>query len=235
MVKFCPKCGCETERHAGGDCKPCSNALSAAWRARNPDKAKANDAAWRAKNADRKKAMDAAYRVANLDKVKERKAAWYAKNRDRMNAKSAAYYSANADKVKAVNANYRNNNPGKVKACKDAWYAANPERVKSNKAAWLSDNPEAVRIHSQNRRARVRAADGQISVDLTAKLFKLQKGKCPCCQKPLGKRFHLDHILPLKLGGSNTDGNMQLLRPKCNLSQEGLLPLYTSKRVDDFI
>jgi len=225
MVKFCPKCGGETERHAGGDCKPCSNALSAAWRARNPDKAKANDAAWRAKNIDKKKAMDAAYVAANPDKVRAKKAAWYVKNRDRMSAKSAAYYSANAAKVKAVSASYRSKNPSKVKACKTAWNAANPERVKNNRAAWLAENPAAVRIYSQNRRARVRAADGQISVDLTAKLFKLQKGKCPCCQKPLGKSYHLDHILPLKLGGSNTDGNMQLLRPKCNLQKNAIHPV----------
>jgi 5-methylcytosine-specific restriction endonuclease McrA len=34
--------------------------------------------------------------------------------------------------------------------------------------------------------------------------------------QPLGDNYHLDHITPITLGGSNTDDNMQLLRQRCN-------------------
>jgi 5-methylcytosine-specific restriction endonuclease McrA len=33
---------------------------------------------------------------------------------------------------------------------------------------------------------------------------------------PLGDNYHIDHIMPLALGGSNTDDNIQLLRQRCN-------------------
>ena len=76
-----------------------------------------------------------------------------------------------------------------------------------------------------NRRARVRETGGKLSSDLADKLFKLQKGKCPCCAQPLGDDYHLDHKMPIALGGSNTDGNMQLLRAVCNLQKAKKHPI----------
>ena len=77
-------------------------------------------------------------------------------------------------------------------------------------------NPEARRKIDHNARAKRAAAPGKLSTGLTKKLLKLQKGLCACCREPLGKKFHLDHILPIALGGTNTDDNIQLLRPVCN-------------------
>ena len=36
---------------------------------------------------------------------------------------------------------------------------------------------------------------------------------------------HLDHIMPLALGGSNTDDNIQLLRARCNLQKRAKHPV----------
>jgi len=136
------------------------------------------------------------------------------------NAYDAAWRAANPGKVKAGIAVWRAANPEKVNTSAAAWRAANREKKNAYSAAWRAANPEAVRIHKQNHRALARANGGVLSNGLSAKLFKLQKGKCPCCGKPLGKDFHLDHKTPLALGGSNTDDNMQLLRQRCN-SQKG--------------
>ena len=97
-----------------------------------------------------------------------------------------------------------------------AWRAANKDRCNKNRKAWYAANPDAVRIQAHNRRARKRSNGGALSTNLSAKLFKLQRGKCACCGLPLGGKYHLDHIMPLALGGSNTDDNMQLLRVTCN-------------------
>ena len=53
----------------------------------------------------------------------------------------------------------------------------------------------------------------------------LQKGLCPCCRKPLGNDYHMDHIIPLALGGSNGDNNIQLLRSECNLEKQAKHPV----------
>lgn len=155
-----------------------------------------------------------------------RTAAWQAANPDKRRASIATYRAANRDKLRADSAAYRAANPEKMRALTAAWEAANPERVRALKAAWFAANPEAKRIADQNRRARQRAAGGKLSPGLTEKLFKLQRGKCACgCKQPLGDDYHMDHRMPLVLGGTNTDDNMQLLRKRCNLKKGAKHPV----------
>lgn len=145
-----------------------------------------------------------AWRAANPN----HQANWYADNREKQKAAASAWYAANRDKAKATAARYRANNPDKYKAAIAQWHAA---------------NPEARRTIRQNRRARKNG--GKLSRGLRDKLFKLQRGKCACCGEPLGDYFHLDHIMPLALGGTNTDDNMQLLRAKCNSQKSAKHPV----------
>lgn len=140
-------------------------------------------------------------------------------------ARMATLRAANPVGEKAARSARYAANPGKVKAMGAAWRAANPDKKKATDAAWNAANPEAKRIRVQNRRARKKKAGGKLSSNLSAKLFKLQKGKCPCCNQPLGNDFHLDHIMPLIRGGSNTDDNIQLLRAICNLQKNAAHPV----------
>jgi hypothetical protein len=111
------------------------------------------------------------------------------------------HYAVNLEKERARNA---------------AWSKANPDKRKAKSAEWKKSNPEARRIQDQNRRAKKLASGGKLSKGLSAKLFKLQRGLCPCCNQSLGNDYHLDHINPLSLGGANEDWNIQLLRQQCN-------------------
>ena len=136
--------------------------------------------------------------------------AWYDKNSSKAKAKSKAWYADNIVKARAYQA---------------ARYAANPSRFIAYRAAYAKANPEAGRLIRANRRARKLAAGGKLSKGLSAKLFKLQRGKCACCKLPLGDNYHLDHIMPLALGGSNTDDNIQLLRQICNNQKHAKHPV----------
>lgn len=122
----------------------------------------------------------------------------------------AAYYLANRERTLLVVA---------------AWTAANKERKKASDAKWRAENPEACRMKTLRRRALKREVGGTLSKGLSERLFKLQRGKCACCGKKLGENYHLDHIMPLALGGTNTDDNMQLLRAKCNLQKNAKHPV----------
>lgn len=152
-------------------------------------------AEWRAKNRDRIKAKDAARYIAKCDHIKAMSLAWYYANRERAIAKQAAWYASNKDKAAIYNARKR------------------------------ALRPEICRIYHQNRRARIRSNGGKLSIGLAERLFKLQRGKCACCGKPLGTDYHLDHIMPLALGGTNEDKNIQLLRATCNLSKQHKHPI----------
>ena len=190
----CARCG-STERNANRECRACAIARSAAWRAKNPEREKANAAAWRAKNAADQNAKSAARRAADPEKRKAYVAAWAAAHKEKRRLDNAA------------------------------WASKNRERVRASNIAWRAENKEAKKLIDQNRRARKRAAGGRLTAGLVQRLFALQKGRCACCGQPLGKEYHLDHIIPLALGGPHEDTNMQLLRAKCNLSKRARDPI----------
>jgi 5-methylcytosine-specific restriction endonuclease McrA len=139
------------------------------------------------------------------------------------NAANAKWNTANPEKFKAYNAKWLAANSGQHKAAVAKWQAANPEKLRQKVARWRAANPDAERIHAQNRRAR---NVGTLSKGLAAKLFKLQRGKCACgCKRPLGDDYHMDHRMPLALGGTNTDENIQLLTATCNRQKSAKHPI----------
>lgn len=166
-----------------------------------------------------------AYRAANKEIIAARNASYYEANKDKVKAGVAHYHIANRDKRKEYNADYHSKNRDKNNARSAAYHVKNRERRKAYAAAYLAANPEAFRAQSHARRARKREAIGTLSKNLTKKLFNLQRGKCACCGLPLGDDYHLDHIMPLVLGGTNTDDNIQLLRARCNLQKRAKHPV----------
>lgn len=200
MIKFCKRCQTETERHKNGGCKSCASA----YYTKNIERIKATHAVWRSANTERERAGAKARYASNIVKVKKQIVAWRSANSEKHKAYQAAWHIENSTKTKARQASYR---------------AANPEKVRASISAWKSANIEKLRIYVQNRRARRRESGGILSADLSEKLFKLQRGLCPCCGLALGSDNHLDHILPIKLGGHNDDSNVQLLHSTCNLQK----------------
>lgn len=135
-------------------------------------------------------------------------------------ASDGAWKLANVERRKAVDAEWVKNNPEKVRATKQRYAERHPEKRKASKAKWQIENADRMRIHGQNRRARTVAAGGKLSIGLAEKLFKLQRGRCACCHADLTKKKpHLDHVIPVALGGPNSDENMQLLCYSCNQSK----------------
>ena len=132
------------------------------------------------------------------------------KNVARQKAANRASYERNREKVLAKNKEYRNR----------------PERAAINaetKRKWIARNPGYSHVNNQNR--RVKTAGQKLSKNLADRLFASQKGKCVCCGLSLGDNYHLDHIMPLALGGPNIDSNMQLLRGICNRKKQAKHPI----------
>jgi hypothetical protein len=125
-------------------------------------------------------------------------------------------------------------------AYKNQWYAANKEkiaaaqkerrcRLKANFARvnqnWRLNNPEKCRTYVRNRRARIRNCQGSHTDEDVANIYKLQKGKCAGCNKPLGDKYDVDHIKPLIQGGENNPRNLQLMHAYCNRSKGAKDPI----------
>lgn len=127
--------------------------------------------------------------------------------------------------LKEYAAKYRRENADKVKQRQDDWRARNLDQQKTYKKKYFAQNVDSFYARSANRRARKLSVGGKLTSDLSSKLFQLQNGRCACCKKPLGNDYHLDHIMPLALGGTNTNDNIQLLRARCNLQKQAKHPV----------
>ena len=104
------------------------------------------------------------------------------------------------------------------------WYTANKAKVRAANAKWHKENPLGRRLHEAKRRERagqcVRVKNHQV-----LRLKKLQKEKCGFCFGKLGARFHVDHVMPLALGGKHTLSNLQLLCAPCNQAKHSKHPI----------
>lgn len=148
-----------------------------------------------------------------------------AKHRDEVNRVLREKYADDPLKYKERVRSYRKNNVALCKAKREEFDEVNPGWRKRVHKEWVKNNPSKMRMYDQNRRARKVAGGGTISHDIVDKLMTLQQGKCPCCGKSLDAGFHVDHIMPLALGGSNTDDNIQLLTPACNREKNAKHPI----------
>jgi 5-methylcytosine-specific restriction endonuclease McrA len=157
-----------------------------------------------------KRASARAYIARNKAKVRAKNNVWKANNKERVDAKVAEYLANNKERIRQKAAEY---------------HIANKALLNERSAAWRKANPEKCRIQAHDRRARVKGVGGALSKDIYERLFKLQKGKCACCGTPLGKDGHLDHIMPISMGGKNEDANVQLLTQRCNNQKHAKHPV----------
>lgn len=63
-----------------------------------------------------------------------------------------------------------------------------------------------------------RSAHGSFTAQDIEDIRKAQGNRCYICHKKL-KKYHIDHFIPLVLGGTNDPGNLRLACPHCNLSK----------------
>lgn len=123
-------------------------------------------------------------------------------------------------------AKYRAANREKARIVGADWREKNREKARAASSRWAKLNPESTRVYNSNYRARKCSNGDKLSVGISEKLLILQRGKCACgCRQPLGENYHLDHIMPLALGGPNTDDNIQLLRQFCNNQKHNKHPI----------
>lgn len=115
-----------------------------------------------------------------------------------------------------------------VKAARIWWVITHPAEV----AKWAAERDRKLRhqkmVARQNRRAKERG--GKLSLGLQGRLWALQRGRCAVCRGRMTS-FHLDHVIPLALGGPNVDQNIQLLCPPCNIRKRDIHPVEFMQRV----
>lgn len=126
------------------------------------------------------------------------------------------WYKKNREKIRERQRNdYKNSNGKYLQATKE----------------WQKNNPEKAAIIRKLIKARRRCATGSYSIDSINHIFLRQNGCCNYCKSEIKTKYHIDHIIPIKLGGNNYPLNIQLLCPSCNFSKAAKNPLEYEKHI----
>lgn len=146
------------------------------------------------------------------DQVRE----WHAANKDRVTEIKRAHRSSNREAERA-------------KAREKYWadHAATRANRNEKQKQWRDANPERHRSYLAKRRKQLQSSGESFSASDVKELFATQGGKCaePSCRTALSDGYHVDHIMPLALGGRNTAENIQLLCARCNVKKGSKHPI----------
>lgn len=75
------------------------------------------------------------------------------------------------------------------------------------------------------RRARVRGVGGKFTAADITEIIAQQANCCLFCREPLGEgQIHIDHWIPVIVGGTNDPSNIAVLHESCNLKKGAHLP-----------
>lgn len=124
----------------------------------------------------------------------------------------------------------RAKNPLKERVWRKAWREKNRDKARLYETRYHAKRPEVTKSKNRNRKARKCAASGSHSAADIAALLRAQRWRCAWCSGRLAKTgYHVDHVLPLVLGGANGRDNLQILCPSCNTSKGAKHPLQFAK------
>ena len=188
------------------------------------------------RDSPKRKASERAYYEANLARYRSfgRKsvAKWRAAHPEENKAAQLAWREKNRERSRLVSQKWREEHRERHRAVARKYYNDNREKCIASALAWQRENPSKVAVSRNNYRGRKRDNGGTLSRDIIATLLAEQDGKCTYCCEPLeGVRFHLDHFMPVKLGGMDDDSNVVLACPRCNLSKRHSHPLDFMRRI----
>ncbi len=131
------------------------------------------------------------------------------------NKKERERYANNSEKEKAKNRRWYAINLEKAREMSRRFSAIHPEKAREREKRWRQQNPEKDIVKSEKRRALRKGNGGSISFDEWMFIKKKYENRCLCCGRS-DVRLTMDHIIPLKMGGTHTAENIQPLCRSCN-------------------
>jgi hypothetical protein len=198
----------------------------AKWDKDNPGRHKATAADWYIKNKELTKERSKAHRIKNIEHVKIIKKIYQTKNKERIRQHSFEWRAENKERLKISKAEYHAANKHEISKRGAIWRESHQEELRAASRKYRQSNPEKFRINNNNREAKKRGNGGKLSPDIIFRLLKIQGTKCAICKVNVKKTgYHLDHIVPVSRGGKNSDANVQITCPKCNLKKRDSDPI----------
>lgn len=158
---------------------------------------------------------------------KELGAQWRLEHREQYNATQARWRAAHPETALAKGRAWRTSNIEKSRAFTRKWSSNNKDKVKAKRERWARENRARVSLYTQERRAREAGASGTTSPAQLQARIDYYGGCCYICRDPFTA---IDHVIPLKLKGTNWPANLRPICKACN-SAKGAKPLAAFLRV----
>ena len=147
--------------------------------------------------------------------------------------KQRAYFQATREARVAANREWRRKNPERARAADAAYRERNREHLRSYHAEWWKKNSERVaeyaRFRTAVRSAAARGAVGCAEEQAVRGRVEVWGERCWMCGKPWEC---IDHVIPVKRGGTNWPANLRPACRSCNArkSSKSHLGIPTYKR-----
>ncbi len=185
-----------------------------------------------------KSAQAAAYFLKNAERILEKGAEWKRNNPDKVAAQVKAWAKNHPERRKITIQRFKKNNPAKLTEYCRRWRETHREQYRSIDRAYRTknrvatrqrgkeayeNNPERYRAYSRNRYAMV-WSNGIHTADDVIQQYDKQGGLCYWCSEPVNQLYHVDHMIPVSRGGSNSHENIVIACPSCNQRKSKLLP-----------
>jgi len=117
-------------------------------------------------------------------------------------------------------------NPRALADQKRRYREAHREKTAEYQRRWREDNPVNHAANDARYRARKSGVGGTYSAKDVQEQLGRQRRRCFWCGEPVPKRgYHVDHVVPLALGGSNAPENLVIACSTCNHRKHSKHPM----------
>ena len=138
------------------------------------------------------------------------------------NEDAKEYRENNAEKIKQ----YDKENYEKRITYQKQYKKENSEKIITYKKQYNKENPHIIAANDHRRRARKLKLDDNTVTSSFIKDLAKRDTRCPCCSKALTEaNRHLAHVVPLSIGGMNSEKKLRYFCSTCNLEQNSRHPM----------
>lgn len=162
------------------------------------------------------------YRAANAQAISEYNKAYKRANAEAVRQYNHDYHAAHAESIHERQRAYKQANAEKMRQSYRAYYAAHVEQYSAHAKAYAAAHPQRGLVNQHRRRARIKGNGGSFTVQQLRELQHAQQGCCAYCERQT--KLTIDHIIPIKQGGSNDISNICLACRRCNFSKHAKTP-----------
>lgn len=189
-------------------CKQCRSAQAAARFQRDRERILEKGAEWKRNNPDKVLAQAMAWSKNHPERRKEIVRKANKKRQPKATVYARQWRETNREHARAADREYR---------------TKNRDRRRLTAAKAREGNRERYRAYSRNRYA-LTWSNGTHTADDVIQQYDKQGGLCYWCSNPVNQLYHVDHVIPVSRGGSNSPENLVIACPSCNQRKSDLLP-----------